>query len=161
MRQNPLDYRWVFNAGDDLDLPGAPLAGLASKAIKMTPELIAAIEKKLVEKWNPEQISGWLKTESGVSVSYERIYQHLWSDKQSGGHLYLHLRRHAKRYQKRSNGKTSRGQIKNRVSIDERPEIVDERSRIGDWEIDTVIGRGHSGALVTIVERATQFTRTC
>lgn len=47
---------------------------------------------------------------------------------------------------------------KNRVSIDERPPVVDEKGRIGDWEIDTVIGKGHSGALVTIVERATQFT---
>ena len=71
---------------------------------------------------------------------------------------YRHLRRNGKRYNKRSNGKTSRGQIKNRVSIDERPDVVEERSRVGDWEIDTVIGKGQSGALVTIVERATRFT---
>lgn len=57
-----------------------------------------------------------------------------------------------------SHGKTNRGQIKNRVSIEERPQIVDEKGRIGDWEIDTVIGKGHRGALVTIVERVTQFT---
>ncbi|MCR2493336.1 IS30 family transposase, partial [Salmonella enterica] len=42
--------------------------------------------------------------------------------------------------------------------IEERPQIVDEKGRIGDWEIDTVIGKGHRGALVTIVERVTQFT---
>jgi IS30 family transposase len=100
----------------------------ARKAIKMTTELIAEIEKKLAEKWSPEQISGWLKTENGVAVSYERIYQHVWSDKLHGGNLHLHLRRHAKRYQNRSNGKTRRGPIKNRVSIDERPEVVDERA---------------------------------
>ena len=47
----------------------------------------------------------------------------------------------------------SRGFIKNRVSIDERPKIVDDKGRIGAWEIDLVIGKGHSGALVTIVER--------
>lgn len=57
-----------------------------------------------------------------------------------------------------SNGKTRSGQIKNRVSIDERPIVVDEKSRVGDWKIDTVIGKNHSGALVTIVERATLFT---
>jgi len=44
------------------------------------------------------------------------------------------------------------------VSIDDRPSVVDDKSRIGDWEIDTVIGKGHSGALVTIVERVTNFT---
>ncbi len=67
------------------------------------------------------------------------------------------LRRQGKKYDKRRNGKSTRGQIKNRVSIDE-PKVVDEKSRIGDWEIDTVIGKGHSGALVTIVERVTNFT---
>ncbi|WP_350608800.1 IS30 family transposase, partial [Pseudoalteromonas sp. MER144-MNA-CIBAN-0113] len=78
-------------------------------------------------------------------------------DKKAGGELYLHLRRHGKKYHKRSHGKTNRGQIKNRVSIEERPQIVDKKGRIGDWEIDTVIGKGHRGALVTIVERVTQF----
>ena len=62
------------------------------------------------------------------------------------------------KYHKRSHGKTNRGQIKNRVSTEERPRIVDEEGRIGDWEIYTVIGKGHRGALVTVVERVTQFT---
>src|SRR5690606_3884170 len=71
-------------------------------------------------------------------------------------------RRRAKKYQWRgSNGKTSRGQIKNRVSISERPAVVDEKIEAGHWEIDTVIGKGHKGALVTIVERVTKFTRSC
>lgn len=131
----------------------------AAKTCKMTPEVISLIEKKLALKWSPEQISGWLKLDRGVAPSHERIYQHVWQDKRQGGHLHTHLRRKGRRYLKRYNGKTSRGQIRNRVSIDERPAVVDKRTRIGDWgtrrrEIDTVIGRGHSGALVTIVERA-------
>jgi IS30 family transposase len=130
----------------------------ANKSVKMTEQMIAWIELKLREKWSPEQISGWLSDEHGVTLSHERIYQHIWADKRTGGALYTHLRRQGKRYQKRCNGKTSRGQIRNRVGIEERPAVVDEKSRIGDWEIDTVIGKGHSGALVTIVERATQFT---
>ena len=130
----------------------------AARAKKMTEPMIAVVEAKLREKWSPEQISGWLLEETGESLSHERIYQHIWDDKRSGGDLYTHLRRQGKKYQKRCNGKRSRGQIRNRVSIDERPDIVDEKTRIGDWEIDTVIGKGHSGALVTIVERATQFT---
>lgn len=130
----------------------------ARKAIKMTNEILLTIEEKLVDKWSPEQIAGWLDKEMKILLSHERIYQHIWSDKAQGGKLYLHLRRHGKKYHKRSNGKTNRGQIKNRIVIDERPLEVDAKSRIGDWEIDTVIGKGHSGALVTIVERVTQFT---
>ena len=130
----------------------------AKKFIKMTSEMITFIELKLEEKWSPEQISGWLLEEKGQSLSYETIYLHIWADKKSGGELFKHLRRKGKAYQPRGKKLAGRGYIKNRVSIDERPGIVDEKSRIGDWEIDLVIGKGHSGALVTIVERQTKFT---
>ncbi|MDP0562930.1 MAG: IS30 family transposase [Candidatus Endonucleobacter sp. (ex Gigantidas childressi)] len=89
---------------------------------------------------------------------YESTYLHIWANKQAGGDIYMHLRRQGKKYDKRRNGKSTRGQIKNRVSIDDRSEIVDDKSRIGYWEIDTVIGKGHSGALVAIVERVTKCT---
>ena len=125
----------------------------------MTSTLITLINVKLDEKWSPDQISGWLKKERGISISHETIYQHIWSDKRNGGQLFQHLRRKGKAYQTRNKDKQAgRGFIKNRVSIDERPSIVDTRSRVGDWEIDLVIGKGHSGALVTIVERKTRFT---
>jgi len=130
----------------------------ACKAVKMTSELIKRVEVKIREDWSPEQISGWLLDKHGMLLSHERIYQHVWLNKRTGGDLYSHLRRQGKKYQKRSNGKTSRGQIKNRVSIDERPAIVDIKARVGDWEIDTVIGKGHQGVLVTLVERKTLFT---
>jgi IS30 family transposase len=132
-----------------------------AKPHKMNAELIDEIEDKLWLKWSPEQISGWLQVHQDASISHESIYQHVWADKQSGGLLYKNLRRHARKYKRRgSNGKTLSGQIKNRVGIDERPESVDQKMAAGDWEIDTVIGRKHSGALVTIVERVTQFTLT-
>lgn len=130
----------------------------ACRATKMTLEMIAAIESKLRIEWSPEQISGWLLNELEELISNESIYLHVWSDKQSGGDLYRHLRRQGRKYDKRRNGKSTRGQIKRRVSIDDRPKIVDDKGRIGDWEIDTMIGKGHSGALVTIVERVTNFT---
>jgi IS30 family transposase len=131
----------------------------ASKAVKMTANIIGLIEAKIKEKWSPEQISGWLREERGISISYETIYQYIWSDKQSGGQLFRYLRRKGKAYQSRSKDKQAgRGFIKNRTSIDERPQVVEDKSRIGDWEIDLVIGKGHSGALVTIVERKTSFT---
>ncbi len=132
----------------------------ASKSIKMTDDIIALIDEKLSEdQWSPEQISGWLLFEKMIAISHERIYQHIWYNKKQGGDLHQYLRRQGKKYQKRaSNGKSSRGQIINRISIDVRPKIVDDKRRVGDWEIDTVIGKGHSGALVTIVERKTLYT---
>lgn len=125
---------------------------------KMTVEMVEQIESKIRQEWSPEQISGWLLETEEELISHETIYRHIWSDKQAGGDLYTHLRRQGKAYDKRRNGKSTRGQIKGRVSIDERPEVVDVKSRVGDWEIDTVIGKGHQGALVTIVERVTNFT---
>ena len=130
----------------------------ASKVTKMTPNIIALIASKLRLEWSPEQISGWLLEYKQASISHESIYLHVWADKKTGGDLYTYLRRQGKKYDKRRNGKSTRDQIKNRVSIDDRPSVVDEKSRVGDWEIDTVIGKGHSGALVTIVERVTKFT---
>lgn len=130
----------------------------AVKATKMTVELITLIDAKLHKKWSPEQISGWLREEQNRLISHETIYLYIWSDKKQGGSLFRNLRRHGRVYQSRSKAQAGRGFIKNRVSIDERPKVVDDRSRIGDWEIDLVIGKGHSGALVTIVERKTSFT---
>ena len=129
------------------------------KRHKMTPKMIDLIEEKVRNKWSPEQISGQLRVDEGIDISHESIYQHIWEDKRLGGDLYTYLRRSGKKYQSRGkNGKTSRGQIKNRVSIDERPDIVDKNEEVGHWEIDTVIGKNHSGCLVTIVERVTKFT---
>jgi IS30 family transposase len=130
----------------------------AAKALKMTAALILLIEAKIVMDWSPEQISGWLKNEQGIAISHERIYQHIWTDKLHGGTLYTHLRQSNKKRKKQYGSKDKRGQIRNRVSIDERPAIVAEKTRIGDWEIDTVIGQNHQGALVTIVDRVSKFT---
>lgn len=125
---------------------------------KMTPTLINLIEAKLSLKWSPEQISGWLMREKKISISHESIYRHVWADKHEGGELYLHLRHKVKGYRRRSGSTDSRGKIKNRVSIHDRPAIVETRERVGDWEIDLMIGKGHSGALLTIVERKHRYT---
>lgn len=131
----------------------------AHRAYKMTEELIGRIEHYVRQNWSPEQISGRLLTHEMIDISHERIYQHIWIDKARGGDLHTHMRRKGKKYQHRgSTGKTSRGQIKNRVSINDRPVSVDQKVEVGHWEIDTVIGKSHSGALVTIVERRTMFT---
>ena len=126
----------------------------ATKALKMTDEVIVEIEQKIRLDWSPEQVSGVLE----MTISHERIYQHIWADKRCGGTLYKHLRQSNKMRKKRYGSKDKRGQIRNRISIDERPEIVAQKTRIGDWEIDTVIGKNHQGALVTIVDRVSKFT---
>ena len=133
------------------------------KSRVMTTEVIYKIKKLLEELWSPEQISGTLKSDitETLSVCHETIYKFIWADKKNGGELYKFLRRKAKKYTSRCKEKQAgRGFIKDRVGIEERPSIVDDRSRFGDWEIDLVIGKGHSGALLTIVERVTSYTVT-
>lgn len=123
----------------------------------MTPVMIALVESKLQKKLSPEQISGWLLEEKEVLLNHEIIYRHIWADKAAGGDLYTQLRRRGKTYQPRGKSQAGRGHIKNRVSIDERPKIVEKKERIGNWEIDLFIDNGHSSVLVTIVDRATSF----
>jgi IS30 family transposase len=115
------------------------------------------IETKLRLDWSPEQVSGWLKRYHAIQVSHEWIYQHILADKQAGGDLYRHLRCQKKR-RKRYGSYDRRGKIPNRVSIDERPAIVEERTRIGDWEVDTIIGKRHRQAIVTLTERKSRFS---
>jgi IS30 family transposase len=79
-------------------------------------------------------------------------------DKRSGGTLFKQLRHNGKKYNKRSSGKAGRGCIPNRVDIDERPAIVEQKTRIGDWEGDTIIGVKHQGAIVSYVDRCSKFT---
>jgi len=90
-------------------------------------------------------------------VSYERIYQYVWHDKKANGDLYTHLRRKGRKYRKRGAAKDSRGIIKDRVNISQRPAIVDEKTRMGDLEIDTIIGKNHQGAILTINDRVSSF----
>ncbi len=130
----------------------------ADKFIKMTPQLIAIIENLIRNDYSPEQISGALKRNHRIRISHETIYHHILSDKITGGNLYQHLRRSNKKRKKRYGSQSLRGQIPGRVSIDQRPAIVDAKKRIGDWEIDTLIGKNHKGVLLTAVERKSKFT---
>jgi IS30 family transposase len=114
------------------------------------------IEAKIRLDWSPEQISGWLLRHYRIQVSHEWIYQHILSDKQTGGDLYKHLRSQKKR-RKRYGNRDRRGKLPNRRSIEERPEIVAHRQRIGDWEVDTMVGKGHHQAIVTLTERKSRL----
>ncbi len=131
----------------------------SSQKRKMTSNTISVIEEKLRLQWSPVQIAGWLKRKGEtITVSHETIYQHVWADKYKGGTLYKEFRHRGKKYNKSSKKTAGRGCIPNRVDIDERPSIVDEKSRLGDWELDTIIGTGQSGAIVSMVERTSKLT---
>lgn len=125
---------------------------------KLTPVVKAFINDKLEQQWSPEQIWGYCKVHGIEMVSHETIYRYIWQDKRQGGQLYLHLRRGSKRYRKRYGKKDSRGRIPDRKSIEQRPLIVAKKERVGDWEVDTIVGKGHQGRIITMVERKTYFT---
>ncbi len=112
------------------------------------------VELALSLEWSPEQISGVGRL-AGMPVSHEWIYRHVAADKARGGKLYKALRQGHKRYRRGVNSK--RSVIPNPRSIDERPAIVDTRDRVGDWEVDTVMGKQGTGALVTLAERKSRM----
>jgi len=126
-----------------------------NKKIYFTLKIKEYVEALLNEEYSPEQIVGISKRTGSDCVSAERIYQHIWKNKKQGGELYLKLRTTGKPYRKRGTSKDKRGQIVNRVSIKERPEVVDKKERIGDLEADLIVGAGQSGYLITINDRAT------
>lgn len=130
-----------------------------SKSSILTIDNWVFVESLLKQKWSPEQISGYLRLNSSVGfyVSDEWIYQYVRADREKGGDLYKFLRRKGKAY-RRGSKREYRGKIKDRRCIETRPTVVNERQRIGDWEVDSVVGAMHKSAIVTIVERVSRYT---
>ncbi|WP_201603374.1 IS30 family transposase, partial [Psychrobacter piscatorii] len=121
----------------------------SNNALSIIADVWDWVTDKLKENWSPQQIAG---VHGGLS--HMSIYRYIWTNKRKGGRLWQCLRRKAKPYRQRLTAET-RGRINDRVSIHERPSIVDARTRIGDWEADTIIGQHHKQAIVTLVERKT------
>lgn len=118
--------------------------------------------------WSPEQISLWLKKENIFSISHSTIYRFIWYDHFYHGTLYLHLRQSGKKRRKKYRSRDSRGVLRNKAHISERPRSAENKSRIGHFEIDTVHGSNDLHSIVTIVDRKSKFTiigklkaRTC
>ena len=125
------------------------------KPRKLHPWLKKEIIELIKQDWSPQQIEGRLKLQQkSFPVSHETIYQIIRLDKTKGGTLYKHTR-HQLKYRKRPIGKKIL--IKNRVTIEQRPPVVDTKQRFGDWEIDTIVGENNKGAILTMVERITAF----
>jgi IS30 family transposase len=116
----------------------------------------ATVEKLLGLEWSPEQISKRLEVEGLRSVSHQTIYCHIYQNRLEGGNMYVRLRRRHK-YRKRIHKYCSRKGWDTRRPISERPPIVETRSRLGDWEADTIIGRERRGGILSLVERRSRY----
>ncbi len=123
---------------------------------RITPETWDWIEQLIREDLSPEQISGRLKYKEDIHISHEWIYQHIYEDKRNNGDLYRHLRCQKKR-RKRYGSYDRRGKLSKRVGIEQRPAEVETRQRLGDWEVDTMIGKRHKQAIVTLIERKSRL----
>jgi transposase, IS30 family len=132
------------------------------KPFKINEELEKKIRTELQNEWSPEQIVGRMALdnyhESTLKVSHETIYQYIYRKQKQGDKLYLKLRRRRKKRLKRLKKDDGRGKIPNKVMINQRPPIIENKERIGDWEGDTIIGKDHQGAMLTLVERKSKYT---
>ncbi len=133
-------------------------SGASSVPGKMTPERRAHVEGCLTEGWSPERIAGRLRLEGGRAVGRQWTSGHLRADRKAGGGLFPLLRRRGRKPNWRGGRHSGRGRIPGRVDIPERHVEVESRERVGDREADTIIGRGHSGAVVSLVDRAPEYT---
>jgi IS30 family transposase len=124
------------------------------KRIKLNAEFYSEIKDLIELDYSPEQVSGVLKKIGKTTISHEWIYQLIWKDKHQKGTLYTHLRRKGRRYRKRGSSKDSRGQIVGRVGIEKRPKEADNRSEFGHLEVDTIIGKNHKSAIITLNDMA-------
>ena len=121
--------------------------------------LLSHVLKELEDGKSPEQISGRMKQQGIIHVvSHETIYTYIYEDKKEGGDLYKYLRYKKKKYKWRGFIRNSASYIPNRKGIEERPEIVNNKGRTGDWESDLVVSNMKgSGAVATFAERTTMY----
>lgn len=124
--------------------------------------LMEHVAGRIEQHWSPEQIAGRLRAQSpkhlaGTTISHATIYRWIWVCPERSKRFRPYLRVASKKRRKPYGKPSRRGQIPNRVSIDERPEVVAGRARLGDWEGDTVVGKGRSGYVATCVDRASRY----
>jgi len=126
---------------------------------KMIKKVKNYIIKYIEEDYSPEQASATLKLKHEINISHVRIYQYIEGDKLLGGDLHTHLRFYHTDHRRAMYGEKYKGKIKDRVSISQRPDIVEDKERIGDLETDTIVGANQKGAITTIVDRASMFVK--
>lgn len=115
----------------------------------------------LKQRWSPRQISRRLQQdfpdEPSMRLTPETVYRWVYNDAASGGTLYMSLRRHHTKRRRQRRLAQARHRFRGRVSIHERPDIVDSRTRFGDWEGDSVLGAMGKGSIITLLERKSRY----
>lgn len=124
---------------------------------KLKAELVDLISSKISMQFSPVQTAGWIRQNHAISISHQSIYRLIRADQAYGGKLYTNLRHWKKRRRKRIEAPAGCHLIPGRIDISQRPAIVDDKSRVGDWEADTVIGAKHQGSILTLVERKSKM----
>ena len=107
--------------------------------------------------WSPEQVSLMFRRHASVSISHETIYRYIWRDKHNGGSLYRHLRQSCKRRRKRYRSHDSRGILRGKRDISERPLAAEKRLEKGHFEVDLVHGARSRACILTLVDRKTRL----
>ena len=110
------------------------------------------------EDWSPQQVADWLRQNRILAISHQTLYRVIWYDRAYDGTLYKHLRQGGKRRRKRYGSADSRGVMRGKRHINDRPLGAINRSRFGHWEIDTVIGANDGHCIVTLVDRKSRYT---
>jgi IS30 family transposase len=128
---------------------------------KLIPEIKWAIYRGILDDWSPEQIAGHAAKEGTPMVSHETIYKFIYKDRRNGGQLYTHLRRRHRQRRNRKNLYDNRGIIQTRIFIDKRPVAANNKSRVGHFEGDTIVGKDHKGAIVSLTEMKTKYQFVC
>ncbi len=116
------------------------------------------VDAALRQRLSPEQIVGAFSRDGKAAPSHETIYRHIRRNKRQGGNLFRFTRIMSKVGRKRYRSRPARGVLHGKRHISERPADVNDRSRIGDWEGDTVMGKDTKHCLLTLVERKSGFT---
>lgn len=130
--------------------------------LKLRGPLLEYVREKIVADWSPEQIAGRLKHDQAVTtISLQSIYKYLAKDKETGGRLTAHLRilRKERKDRKKLHWQRKAVNTDDRVSIEQRPPIVEERRRLGDFERDTVFGTFGGALLLSHVDRVSRITK--
>ncbi len=140
------------------DILACERQSLCHRHFKFTAEIRDLVIDRIQFDLSPEQVSNYLKINYDLLISTQRIYDFIGEDRAEGGKLYTHLRHGLKKNRTKYGTQDYRGKMKDRISIDERPSIVEEQSRVGDFELDTIVGKAHKMALVTIVDRKSLYT---
>ncbi len=129
-----------------------------TKHRKVTEEIGQMIEQLIKQFLSPEQASGYLKAHHNITLSHETIYRYIYEDVARHMELKPFLRQGKKIRRKRYGSGDRVSKIPNRTCISDRPKIVDKKTRIGDWECDSVVGLDRKSVLVTVVDRVTLYT---